>query len=194
AGQRPARARRGPLWPGFQTPIWTLHPGQTFRTVSAMNGWVKGAIAASVVGASFPVSDALTGYDYVAGQLIRYAIGAVVLAVLLRGRLGKPTLKELALLNATAAIGMVGFNLAVLAAVDHIGATNAGVIIGASPVILALATGHRQVLPAALVVVAGAAIVNGADSTVTALGALFALAALVGEVGFTLLAAPLLPR
>ncbi len=173
-----------------------------------MNGWVKGAIAASVVGASFPVSDALTSYDYVAGQLIRYAIGAVVLAALLRGRLGKPNLKELALLNATAAVGMVGFNLAVLAAVDHIGATNAGVIIGASPVLLALATGHRQVLPAAFVVVAGAAIVNGADNrhglssalqgfpdgTVTLLGALLALAALVGEVGFTLLAAPLLPR
>jgi drug/metabolite transporter (DMT)-like permease len=68
------------------------------------------------------------------------------------------------------------------------------VIIGASPVLLALATGHRQVLPAAVVVVAGAAIVNGADGSVTLLGALFALAALVGEVGFTLLAAPLLPR
>ena len=159
-----------------------------------MNGWVKGAIAASVVGASFPVSDALTSYDYVAGQLIRYAIGALVLAALLRGRLGKPTLKELALLNATAAVGMVGFNLAVLAAVDHIGATNAGVIIGASPVLLALATGHRQVLPAAFVVVAGAAIVNGADTAVTLVGATLALAALVGEVGFTLLAAPLLPR
>jgi drug/metabolite transporter (DMT)-like permease len=159
-----------------------------------MNGWVKGAIAASVVGASFPVSDALTSYSYTAGQLIRYAIGALVLTAILKGRLLKPTLKEFALLNATAAVGMVGFNLAVLAAVDHIGATNAGVIIGASPVILALATGHRQVVPAALVVVAGAAIVNGADSTVTLLGATFALAALIGEVGFTLLAAPLLPR
>jgi drug/metabolite transporter (DMT)-like permease len=159
-----------------------------------MNGWSKGAIAAGLVGASFPVSDALTSYSYTAGQLIRYAIGALVLTALLRGRLMKPTLKELALLNATAAVGMVGFNLAVLAAVDHIGATNAGVIIGASPVLLALATGHRQVLPAALVVVAGAAIVNGADASVTLVGALFALAALLGEVGFTLLAAPLLPR
>lgn len=159
-----------------------------------MNGWIKGAIAASVVGASFPVSDALTDYSYAAGQLIRYAIGALILTVLLKGRLGKPTVKELALLNATAAVGMVGFNLAVLGAVDHIGATNAGVIIGASPVLLALATGHRQVLPAAFVVVAGAAIVNGAGSSVTALGALLALAALAGEVGFTLLAAPLLPR
>ena len=64
---------------------------------------------------------------------------------------------------------MVGFNLAVLAAVDHIGATNAGVIIGASPVLLALATGHRQVLPAAFVVVAGAAIVNGAGRASSAL-------------------------
>lgn len=159
-----------------------------------MNGWIKGAIAAGVVGASFPVSDALTDYSYAAGQLIRYAIGALILVALLKGRLGKPTLKELALLNATAAVGMVGFNLAVLAAVDQIGATNVGVIIGASPVLLALATGHRQVLPAALVVVAGAAIVNGADSTVTLLGALLAVAALLGEVGFTLLAAPLLPR
>ena len=43
-------------------------------------------------------------------------------------------------------------------------------------------------------VVAGAALVNGADDRVTSLGALLALAALVGEVGFTLLAAPLLPR
>ncbi|RKQ93439.1 EamA-like transporter family protein [Solirubrobacter pauli] len=159
-----------------------------------MNGWIKGAIAASVVGASFPVSGALTDYSYTAGQLIRYALGALILIALLKGRLGRPTLKELALLNATAAVGMVGFNLAVLAAVDHIGATNAGVIIGASPVVLALATGHRQVLPAALVVVAGAAIVNGADSGVTLLGTLLAIGALVGEVGFTLLAAPLLPR
>ena len=159
-----------------------------------MNGWIKGAIAASLVGASFPVSDALTDYSYTAGQLIRYAIGALILVAILKGRIGKPTARELLLLNATAAVGMVGFNLAVLAAVDHIGATNAGVIIGASPVFLALATGHRQVLPAALVVVAGAAIVNGADSTVTLLGALFAVAALAGEVGFTLLAAPLLPR
>ena len=32
-----------------------------------MNGWIKGAIATSVVGASFPVSDALTDYSYAAG-------------------------------------------------------------------------------------------------------------------------------
>jgi hypothetical protein len=33
---------------------------------------------------------------------------------------------------------MVGFNLAVLATVERLGATNAGVVIGASPIVLAL--------------------------------------------------------
>ena len=43
-------------------------------------------------------------------------------------------------------------------------------------------------------VAAGAAIVNGADSRLSAVGLAIALAALLCEVGFTLLAAPLLPR
>jgi len=159
-----------------------------------MNGWIKGAIATIVVGASFPVSDALTEYPYAAGQLIRYAAGALILTALLKGRLGRPTARELALLMLVAAVGMVGFNLAVLGAVESIGATNVGVIVGASPVVLALAASNRSVLPAAAVVVLGAAIVNGADSTVSLAGAALALAALAAEVGFTLLAAPLLPR
>jgi drug/metabolite transporter (DMT)-like permease len=91
---------------------------------------------------------------------------------------------------------MAGFNLAVLGAVEHMGATNTGVIIGASPVILALTAKARdpRILMAAGAVVAGAAIVNGADSRISALGLAIAIAALGCEVGFTLLAAPLLPR
>ena len=159
-----------------------------------MNGWLKGATATIVVGASFPVSQALTGYPYAAGQAIRYAIGALILTALLRGRLGRPTAREFGLLFATAAVGMTAFNLAILGSVDRIGATNLGVIIGASPVLLALAgNGARQLAPA-LIVVAGAAIVNGADSHLNATGLLIALTALGAEVGFTLLAAPLLPR
>ena len=139
-------------------------------------------------------------YPYAAGQCIRYALGALILTALLKGRLGRPTPKELGLLALVAAVGMVGFNLAVLGAVERIGATNAGVIIGASPVVLALAVPliarrrRPSLVAAALVVVAGAAIVNGADDRLSAIGTLLALAALVGEVGFTLLAAPLLPR
>ena len=45
-----------------------------------------------------------------------------------------------------------------------------------------------------LVVVAGAALVNGTDDRISAIGLALALTALAGEVGFTLLAAPLLPR
>jgi drug/metabolite transporter (DMT)-like permease len=158
--------------------------------------WLGGATATIVVGASFPISEALVDYPYATGQMIRYLGGALVLTALLKGRLGRPTLKELGLLALVAAFGMAGFNLALLGAVDQMGATNTGVIVGTTPVLLALATRSRdpQILTAAAIVVAGAAIVNGADSTVSALGALLAVAALLGEVGFTLLAAPLLPR
>jgi drug/metabolite transporter (DMT)-like permease len=159
-----------------------------------MKAWIGGATAAAVVGASFPVSEALTEYPYATSQMIRYAGGALILTALLKGRLGKPTFKELGLLALVAAIGMAGFNLAVLGAVDHIGATNTGVIVGASPVLLALAAKTRRILIAAAIVVAGAAVVNGADANLSALGLLIALAALGCEVGFTLLAAPLLPR
>jgi drug/metabolite transporter (DMT)-like permease len=158
--------------------------------------WIGGATAAGVVGASFGVSESLIDYPYASGQMIRYGAGALILTALLKGRLGKPTLKELGLLALVAAIGMAGFNLAVLGAVEHMGATNTGVIIGASPVLLALAgtSRDRRVITAAAIVVAGAALVNGADSRISASGLTIALAGLGCEVGFTLLAAPLLPR
>jgi drug/metabolite transporter (DMT)-like permease len=160
-----------------------------------MSGWIRGATATIVVGASFPISAALVAYPYTTGQLIRYAIGALILTALLKGRLGRPTLRELGLIALVAAVGMVGFNLALLGAVEHIGATNTGVIVGATPVILALAgSRNRHLLTCAAIVVAGAALVNGVDERLSAVGALLAVMALLTEVGFTLLAAPLLPR
>jgi len=166
-----------------------------------ISGWVSGAAASMIVGASFPVSEALVDYPYAAGQCIRYLAGALILTVLLKGALKRPTASEFVLLFGVAAIGMTGFNLAVLATVEKLGATNAGVVIGASPVVLALVVPllarRRPSAPfvfCALIVVAGAAIVNGTDDRLTLLGGALALAALVGEVGFTLLAAPLLPR
>ena len=166
-----------------------------------ISGWIGGATAASLVGASFPVSEALVDYPYSAGQAIRYLAGAAILTVLLKGRLGRPTPKEFALLFGVAAVGMVIFNLAVLGTVERIGATNAGVVIGASPVVLALIVPlvarrkpKAHFVAAALVVMAGAALVNGTDDRLSAIGLALALTALAGEVGFTLLAAPLLPR
>jgi drug/metabolite transporter (DMT)-like permease len=166
-----------------------------------INGWIGGAAASSIVGASFPVSESLIDYPYAAGQCVRYLAGAIILTLLLKGRLGRPTLRELGLLALVAAVGMVGFNLAVLATVERLGATNAGVVIGASPVVLALLVPilarrrpRAPFVAAALVVAAGAAVVNGADDRLTLIGLALAIGALLGEVGFTLLAAPLLPR
>ncbi len=180
-----------------------LTPGPATAYVPAVriNGWIGGGIASCSVGASFGVSEALIGYPYAAGQCIRYLAGAIILTVLLKGRLGRPTPRELGLLALVAAVGMVGFNLAVLATVERLGATNAGVVIGASPVVLALLVpllARRRpsgpFVVAALVVAAGAAIVNGADDRLTLIGMALAIGALLGEVGFTLLAAPVLPR
>ena len=84
-----------------------------------ISGWIGGGLAAGLVGASFPVSEALVDYPYEAGQAIRYLIGALILTVLLKGRLGRPTLKEFALLSGVAAVGMVIFNLAVLGPVER---------------------------------------------------------------------------
>ncbi len=161
-----------------------------------LGGWARGTTATVVVGASFPISAALVAYPYATGQLIRYAGGALILTALLKGRLGRPTARELGMLALVAAVGMVGFNLALLGAVEQIGATNTGVIVGASPVFLALAAAarSRHLLGCAALVVAGAAIVNGVDPRLTAIGLALAVAALAAEVGFTLLAAPLLPR
>ncbi len=161
-----------------------------------MRGWISGAAATVIVGASFPVSQALIGYPFAASQCARYLAGAVILTALARGRLGRPTPRELARLALVAAVGMAAFNLAVLASVQRIGATNTGVVIGASPVILALSGGRTsgRVIACAAIVTAGAAIVNGTDSRVTVAGGALAITALACEVGFTLLAAPLLPR
>src|SRR3954471_1035822 len=146
-----------------------------------MNGWLRGATATIIVGASFPISQALVDYPYATGQMIRYAIGALILVALLKGRLGLATPRELALLGLVSAVGMVGFNLAVLAAVDRVGATNVGVIVGASPVLLALITRTRNVgVP--VVVFAGAAVVNGIEADVALLGTALAVAALLAEI------------
>lgn len=157
--------------------------------------WVSGATATVLVGASFPITAALEGFPASAGQALRYALGALLLTVVARGRLTRPTRQELVLLAAVAAAGMAGFNLLVVAAVAEFGGANTGVVVGASPILLALVTGgSARALSCAVVVASGAALVTGTGGSFAVLGLLLALGALVGEVLFTLLAAPLLPR
>ena len=44
-----------------------------------INGWIGGGAASCIVGASFPVSEALVDYPYAAGQCVRYLAGALTL-------------------------------------------------------------------------------------------------------------------
>ncbi len=93
---------------------------------------------------------------------------------------------------------MVGFNLAVLAAERTAEPAVPGVLVGCAPVVVAvlvpLAEGRRParaVLYGALLVTAGAFTVQGWGRT-DAAGIGWSLAALAGEVGFTVLAVPVL--
>lgn len=170
-----------------------MTPAERIGAVSA-----AGAIAA--VGASIAVSDLLTEYPTVAGQALRYLVGAAVLTVIAWGRVPLPTARELGRLSAVAATGLVGFNLCLIAALRHAEPGAIGVVVGATPLALAvlgpLMEGSRpapRTLLAAVVVVAGVVVVQGGGES-SALGLLLAGGALAGEVCFSLLAVPLLPR
>jgi drug/metabolite transporter (DMT)-like permease len=111
-----------------------------------------------------------------------------------------PARREAGQLALLAATGLVGFNACVLGALRSTEPAVVGVVVGIAPLLIAvgapLAAG-RGPRPALLVcaglVVGGVALVEGTGRT-TVSGTLWALGALAGEVAFTLLAAPLLPR
>lgn len=146
------------------------------------------------------MSGALTDFPFALGQGLRYGLAFLVLLALARGRLLRPTRRELAQLAGVAAFGMVLFNLAVILAVRHAAPSSVGVIVGCSPVVLAIAGPLLQgssprgvLLPAAVCVAIGAGITEGLG-TVSAAAVVLALAALACECLFSLLAAPVLQR
>jgi drug/metabolite transporter (DMT)-like permease len=159
--------------------------------------------AMAVLGGSFAASSLIADYPPLGGQAVRYAAATAALALLARaGRraLPRPTRPELARLLALALTGLVGFNLAVLAALRNGEPAALGVIVGCSPLgiailgpLLAGRRPERRALLAAVVVSLGAAVAQGGGAT-TPWGLLFSLLALAGEVAFSLLAVPLLPR
>jgi drug/metabolite transporter (DMT)-like permease len=113
------------------------------------------------------------------------------------GRLRALTVRQWTLAAAVAGIGMVGFNLAVLAAERTAEPAVPGVLVGCAPVVVAvlvpLGSGRRPtptVTGGALLVASGAFVVQGWGGTDSA-GLLWSVLALGGEVGFALLAAPL---
>lgn len=170
---------------------------------SRANGAALAGIGTLLAGSSFAAGSLLTRYPFFSGQAVRFALGGVglvVIALLARARWPLPTTRELALLALLAATGLVGFNLACLASLRYSEPAALGVVVGCAPLVVVLLgplTGSRRpsrpILLAALIVVLGAAVVQGFART-TAAGFGFAVLALLGEVAFTLLAVPVLPR
>jgi drug/metabolite transporter (DMT)-like permease len=167
---------------------------------SLRTGALLAALACVLVGASFTANGALVGYPHAGGQALRYGAAFVLLAPLARRgageRLRRLTARQWALTAATAAVGMVGFNLAVLAAERTAEPAVPGVLVGCAPVVVAvlvpLAVGRRPaagVGSGAVLVAAGAFVVQGWGGADRA-GLCWSVLALAGEVGFALLAAP----
>lgn len=170
---------------------------------TSLRGVLLVTLAYALVGASFTANSLLGAYPYAGGQALRYGAACLLLLPLLGGRAGLAPLRRLTVrhwvrLAVLAAVGMIGFNLAVLAAERTAEPAVPGVLVGCAPVVVAvlmpLVEGRRPapvVLYGALAVAAGAFTVQGWGRT-DAAGIGWSVAALAGEVGFTVLAVPVL--
>jgi drug/metabolite transporter (DMT)-like permease len=169
---------------------------------NSLRGTLLVTVAYALVGASFTANSLLGDYPYAGGQALRYGAACLLLLPLL-GPGGLAPLRALGArqwvrLTVLAGVGMVGFNLAVLAAERTAEPAVPGVLVGCAPVVVAvlvpLIDGRRPTRPVlygALLVAAGAFTVQGWGRTDLA-GLAYSVGALAGEVGFTVLAVPVL--
>lgn len=175
--------------------------GMTAPHLTTARGSLLAAFACCLVGASFTANSVLGDYPYAGGQFLRYGLACLLLLPFLgRGALAplrRLTGRQWGRLALLAAVGMVGFNLAVLYAERTAEPAVPGVFVGCAPVVVAVLVpllGSRKptkpVLYGALLVAAGAFTVQGWGRT-DAAGIAFSVCALLGEVGFAVIAVPL---
>ncbi|WP_433434412.1 DMT family transporter [Nonomuraea sp. CA-141351] len=162
------------------------------------NGIVGAASAMFLVGTLAGVSGLVDGYPLYGGQAVRYLAASIVLLVITRAlglRFVRLTLREALCLGGLTMLGLVMFNVCVVESTRAAGPTLVGTVLGTVPLALALAGGRPapRLLAGACVVVAGATLATGLGSG-NLPGLLWALGALVGEVSFSMLAIPLLPK
>ncbi|TDB88553.1 DMT family transporter [Actinomadura sp. KC216] len=170
---------------------------------SHRRGMAGAGSAMFLVGTLTAVSATIAGYPVFGGQAVRYAVAALVLLIVVRVAgppARRPSLRDWLLLAALAGTGLVAFNVCIVAATQDTSPATIGTVIATVPIILALIgpllEGRRpapSLVLAACVVAAGAALANGLGSG-SLRGLLLSLGALAGEVCFSLLAVPLLPR
>jgi drug/metabolite transporter (DMT)-like permease len=175
------------------------------RQTSNIRGIAQAAVVMTIVGTLTAVSATISRYPVYGGQAVRYAVAAVILLGVARlGERGKPRPTagpwQWPLVAALAATGLAGFNVCIVEGTRYTSPATIGTIVGSVPIVLAVAAplmdGRRpapRVVAAAVVVTAGAGLANGLGGG-SVPGLLLALGALAGEVGFSLLALPLLPR
>lgn len=172
---------------------------------TSLRGALLAALACVLVGASFTANSVLGDYPFAGGQALRYGLAALLLIPFLRrdpdsatARLRRLTRRQWGRIALLAAVGMVGFNLAVLTAEQTAEPAVPGVFVGCAPIVVGvlvpLLDGRRPsrvTLYAAGLVAVGAFTVQGWGRTDLA-GVLFSVGALAGEVGFAVLAVPVL--
>lgn len=164
---------------------------------------LAGLSAAAMIGSSVPVSGLLVHYPLLTGQAARYLLGAAVLAAYLRLRrvpMGRLRAADLPALAAVVAVGMLGFNAALISAQAHADPGLVAAVLGGSPLLLAVIgplLARRRPAAAAVagagVVVVGVVVLSGGGSW-SGPGLLLAVLTLLAEVGFTLFAVGLIQR
>jgi drug/metabolite transporter (DMT)-like permease len=175
----------------------------TIRTETRTGALAMGALAMASVGGSVAVSGVLADAPLFTVQAIRYAAASLLLLALARAArvpIRLPRGAEWLWLFGVAALGLVLFNVALVRGSEHAEPAALGVAVACVPVVLALVgpllEGGRPApgaVIAAVVVTAGAALVqSGGRTDLAGLG--WAATVLACEVGFTLLAVPVLRR
>jgi drug/metabolite transporter (DMT)-like permease len=149
------------------------------------------------------VSGVLADAPLFTAQAVRYAVacGLLLVAARVTGRsVPRPSGAEWAWLAAVACCGLVGFNVALVRGSEHADPALLGAAVAGAPVVLAVVgpvLARRRpgaaVVVGAVVVCAGAVLVEGGGRT-DAAGVGWAGVVLACEVGFTLFAVPVLGR
>ena len=189
----------GPYLPEHHGVPTATDPSRTLPVGALAAG--TGAMAC--VGGSVAVSGTLADAPLFTTQALRYAAAAALLLVMARlagHRVRRPRGAEWAWLAGVAGAGLVLFNVALVRGAAHAEPAVLGVAVACVPIVLAvvgpLMAGRRPVpavIAAAGVVTAGAVLVQGGGrSDLAGLG--WAGVVLACEVGFTLLALPVLGR
>lgn len=164
---------------------------------------LAGATGMAFVGGSVAVSGFLSDAPSLTVQALRYAVACLLLLLFARvvgKKIVRPRGREWLWLAGVVLTGLIIFNVALVHGSRHAEPAVIGVAVACVPLLMAVAgpllegrSPARRLIVAALVVTAGAALVQGLGRTDGA-GLLWALVTFACEAGFTLLAVPVLGR